>query len=296
MLYNSQLETFILVADCGSFSKAAQIGYVTPAAVMKKINQLERELDVTLFERSHQGLRLTSAGKILYHDAKYLIKFSGETVARTQNAQAANSRLIRIGTSTLNPTNFLSALWPRIHRNYPDIRLEIISFDHEPEYAVNFYQNLGYNLDVVGGVFDEKLLERFGCNGLKLKDIPLRCAVPMNHGLASKNILEFEDFFHERLLMIQEGWFQGADALRAEIERSYPMIQIRDMDYFDIRYFNECENLNCFMIGVDVWKNVHPLLRMLPVNWNYTIPYGLFYAREPSEDVRYFLDAVMDIL
>ena len=46
-MYNLQLETFIVVADLGSFNKAAEALYITPPAVTKQINLLEKDLDLT---------------------------------------------------------------------------------------------------------------------------------------------------------------------------------------------------------------------------------------------------------
>lgn len=57
-MYNPQLETFIRVADAGSFNKAAEESYITPTAVIKQINLLEKSLDVKLFDRTHRGLIL----------------------------------------------------------------------------------------------------------------------------------------------------------------------------------------------------------------------------------------------
>ncbi len=73
MMYNPQLETFICVADAGSFSKAAEKLYISSPAVIKQINSLEDSLNLQLFERTHRGIVLTEAGKSLYQDAKYLI-------------------------------------------------------------------------------------------------------------------------------------------------------------------------------------------------------------------------------
>jgi hypothetical protein len=42
------------------------------------------------------------------------------------------------------------------------------------------------------------------------------------------------------------------------------------------------------MMTIDNWKNVHPLLKTIPVDWDYTIPFGLL----SSETVQRFLDAV----
>lgn len=43
-MYNHQLETFIRVADAGSFNKAAEESYITPTAIIKQINLLEDSL------------------------------------------------------------------------------------------------------------------------------------------------------------------------------------------------------------------------------------------------------------
>ena len=74
-MYNPQLETFIRVADAGSFNKAAEQAYITPTAVIKQMNLLEDGLGVKLFERTHRGLHLTKAGISLYQDAKYIIGY-----------------------------------------------------------------------------------------------------------------------------------------------------------------------------------------------------------------------------
>lgn len=62
-MYNHQLDTFIQVADAGSFSKAAEGLYISSTAVMKQINLLENSLKVQLFNRTPRGLTLTNAGK-----------------------------------------------------------------------------------------------------------------------------------------------------------------------------------------------------------------------------------------
>lgn len=86
MMYNPQLETFICVADAGSFNKAAEQLYISAPAVIKQINSLEGSLGLQLFERTHRGLSLTAAGESLYRDAKYVIKYCRESIARAENA------------------------------------------------------------------------------------------------------------------------------------------------------------------------------------------------------------------
>ena len=49
MMYNPQLDTFICVVEAGSFSKAADKLYISPPAVIKQINSLEKQSWGTAF-------------------------------------------------------------------------------------------------------------------------------------------------------------------------------------------------------------------------------------------------------
>ena len=183
-MYNPQLETFLKVADAGSFNKAAEEMYITPTAVIKQINLLEGALDVKLFERTHCGLTLTKAGKSLYQDKKYIIRYCEESVLRAKNAMQSDSNVIRIGTSPMTPAQLLGQLWSRIQAYCPDLKFELIPFENTPENAREILGNLGKNIDVVGGIFDEAMLNLRKCAGLELSREPFCCAVSIHHRLA----------------------------------------------------------------------------------------------------------------
>lgn len=290
-MYNPQLETFLRVADAGSFNKAAEESFITPTAVIKQINLLEASLDVQLFERTHRGIVLTKAGKSLYQDAKYVIQYSKEAVIRAQNAMQENTDVIRIGTSPMTPVQFLMQLWPKIQENCPGMKFQIVPFENTPENARNILGNLGQNIDVVGGIFDETMLRLRGCAGLELFYTPLCCAVSVYHPLAEKNILRMEDLYGQNLMLMRRNWSMYVDRLRDDIWQNHPQINIIDFDFYDVNVFNRCENGNDILMAVSVWENVHPLLKIIPVEWKHSIPYGLLHSQQPSDTVKRFLEA-----
>ncbi|WP_278452924.1 hypothetical protein [Thomasclavelia spiroformis] len=53
--------------------------------------------------------------------------------------------------------------------------------------------------------------------------------------------------------------------------------------------FNRCENSNDVLLAIPGWTNVHPLLKVIPVEWQYSIPYGLLHSPHPSKVVKEFL-------
>lgn len=291
MMYNPQLETFLRVADAGSFNKAAEESFITPTAVIKQINLLEASLDVQLFERTHRGIVLTKAGQSLYQDAKYVIQYSKEAVIRAQNAMQENTDVIRIGTSPMTPVQFLMQLWPKIQENCPGMKFQIVPFENTPENARNILGNLGQNIDVVGGIFDETMLRLRGCAGLELFYTPLCCAVSVYHPLAEKNILRMEDLYGQNLMLMRRNWSMYVDRLRDDIWQNHPQINIIDFDFYDVNVFNRCENGNDILMAVSVWENVHPLLKIIPVEWKHSIPYGLLHSQQPSDTVKRFLEA-----
>ena len=155
MMYNPQLDTFICVVDAGSFSKAAEKLYISAPAVIKQINALENSLNLQLFERTHRGLAVTEAGKSLYKDAKYLIQYSKESLERAQNAMNYNEEIIRVGISPMTPPQIFVELWPKIQEIYPDMKFKLITFENTLENAREILANMGQNIDVVSGIFDE---------------------------------------------------------------------------------------------------------------------------------------------
>ena len=290
-MYNPQLETFLRVADAGSFNKAAEESFITPTAVIKQINLLENSLDVKLFERTHRGLILTKAGKSLYQDTKYIIQYCRDSVTRAKNAMQEDTNIIRIGSSPMTPAQLLMQIWPKIQEHCPDIKFQIIPFENTPENAREILANLGKNIDVVGGIFDETMLSFRNCAGLQLSREPLCCAVSIHHRLASKNKLLMEDLYGENLLMMRREWSHYVDKLRDDLLQNHGQIHIVDFEFYNMSIFNRCENSNDVLLAIPGWASVHPLLKVIPVEWDHSIPYGLLHSPHPSETVKRFLAA-----
>lgn len=290
-MYNPQLETFLRVADAGSFNKAASERYITPTAVIKQINLLEDSLGVKLFDRSHRGLTLTPAGRSLYQDAKYIIQYCRDSVTRAKNAMQEDSNVIRIGSSPMTPAQLLMGLWAKINERHPDIKFQIVPFENTPENAREILGNLGNHIDVIGGIFDETMLDLRSCAGLELSREPFCCAVSIHHRLAVKDKLQLSDLYGERLMLMHRGWSHYVDQLRDDLWQFHPQIQIVDFDFYNVDVFTRCENTNDVLLAISGWANVHPLLKVIPVEWAHSIPYGILHSPTPTPTVQRFLDA-----
>lgn len=81
---------------------------------------------------------------------------------------------------------------------------------------------------------------------------------------------------------MHRGWSHYIDLLRDDLWTNHHNIHIVDFDFYSLEIFNRCENSNDILIAIENWKTVHPLLKILPVDWNYTIPFGILHAPEPQ--------------
>lgn len=285
-MYNPQLDIFIAVAELGSFNKAAEQNYISSTAVIKQINLLESNLGVELFKRTHRGVILTDAGKSLYEDAKYIVQYCKDAKNRAIHASKNKVEVIRVGSSPLTPTNFLVNIWPSIQKKLPNCKMQLIPFDNTPENAREILKNLGKNIDVVPGIFDDTLLALRNCNGVELMKLPICIAVSIDHRLANKERINIEDLYGENFMIMKRGWSKYTDQLRDELWMNHPQIHLVDFEFYDTEIFNQCENQNAVLMAVESWQNIHPLMKIIPVNWDFKIPFGLLYSKEPSHKVK----------
>lgn len=290
-MYNYMLDTFISVAENGSFSKAAERLFMSPTAVMKQINSLEKQLDVQLFERNTSGIRLTSAGNVILRDARFLISFSKKSIAEAKLAARAAENIFCIGSSLLNPAKPFFDLWYKLNSEFHDFKLNMVPFEDNCDGILSEISALGEKFDFLIGVCDSKTwLNR--CNMLTLGRYRKMIAVPREHRLAGRSSIDIEDLYGETLMMVKRGDSGVNDFLRNELEKFHPRIKIENtQQFYDLSVFNRCVETGNVLLTIECWRDVHPGLVTIPVNWDYSIPYGLMYSLEPSENVSRFIGA-----
>lgn len=269
--------------------------FVTIPAVIKQINSLEASLGMKLFDRTHRGLVVTEAGQSIYNDAKYIIGYCKESVQRAKEAMQVSDDVIRVGISPMTPPQVFVDLWPQIQNLYPDIKFKLITFENTLENAREILANLGQNIDVVAGIFDETMLKLRGCDGTEISREPFCVAVSIHHRLAEKKKITLDDLAGENFMLMQRGWSYYGDRLRDDMIRNHPEIYIVDFDLYNVEAFNWCENENEVLLAFKSWESVHPLIKIIPVEWDYTMPFGILHSKTPSDKVKRLIKAIRQI-
>lgn len=204
-MYNPQIKTFIVVADAGSFNKAAEQLFVSSTAIIKQMNLLEDHVGVRLFNRSHRGLSLTEAGEVFYKDAKHIIQYSENTIKRVTEIDKGVSDTIRIGSSPITPVQYLIGMVPELQE--AKVQFQIVPYENTPENARQILDNLGRDIDVVMGIYDKKTFsyyEKAEC--ITIERLPLLIMMSKNDTLVTKESLDWDDLSGRRLYLLGSNW------------------------------------------------------------------------------------------
>ena len=292
-MYNPQLDTFVKVADSGSFSKAAGAMYISAPAIIQQINLLEASCGFKLFVRSNHGVKLTPAGRSLYADAKTIIRLSQDALNKARRLAESSETTVRIGTSLLYKCRLLPDLWTQVSEKHPELKLEILPMT-EYQNRGEVFSALGVQYDLFEGIYGSAGWDGL-CRFLELDRTPICCAVAKNHRLAGMKKLTMQDLNGEYLVMPIAGVSNEIDAFRKNITENYPTVQIVDSPYYGVDTFTLCEVNGYILITQPVYTDIHNNLVAVPLETAYTLPYGLMYANTQTTAARKFIDAVRKI-
>ena len=129
----------------------------------------------------------------MYQDAKYIIQYCHDSVIRARNAMQEDSNVHPHWFSPMTPAQLLMELWSKCRPSARTSNSRLCLLKTPRKMHGEILANLGTNIDVVGGIFDETMLHLRKCAGLELVRRPFYCAVSIHHKLAAKDRLQITD-------------------------------------------------------------------------------------------------------
>nr|WP_178124816.1 LysR family transcriptional regulator [Pseudomonas sp. Fl4BN1] len=175
-----QLRYFVEIAECGSFSAAAERLFVAQSALSRQIKELESQLQTPLFERTARLPRLTAAGEVFFPKARNLLTElhkAGELATQVGQGQLGTLRLSHSSTVPMSG-RLLQSISGYLQR-CAGASVDIVKLSSEAQLE-----------ELAGGRLDVGLLrlpvlrQREGVQIVPLFSEPLLLAVPPEHPLA----------------------------------------------------------------------------------------------------------------
>ena len=120
-----QIRNLVAVAERGSLRRAAHHLGVSQPSLTRSIQELEHELDVTLFERGGTGMVLTAAGAIVLRRATGIQAELARVHEEVAHLRGVARGSVAIGLSTVSHIALLPRVLPTFMQRFPDLRLRI---------------------------------------------------------------------------------------------------------------------------------------------------------------------------
>ena len=143
-----QLEAFVAVAKYGSFSKAARELFLTQPTISSHIQNLEKELDTVLFNRSNKYITLTKSGEILFDNAISILNNCKKAIYDIKEYSGNIEGVIDIASSSIPETYILPKFIKSFSNKYPNVKFSISHYDSQ--YAISEILNERSSFGFIG--------------------------------------------------------------------------------------------------------------------------------------------------
>ncbi|MEV6773824.1 LysR substrate-binding domain-containing protein [Nocardia sp. NPDC051030] len=197
MLSLEQVRGFVVVAEEGSFRRAAELLRMTQPPLSRQIQKLERDVGVQLLDRTQRQVELTPAGAVFLTEAKRLLALAEAAPGTARLVAAGNTGTVRIGFTATAGFGFLGHFLNQISQALPRVELAL----SESVSAQQFGELSSGKLDL--GLCRPPF-ERTEFEGVLVHRDPLVLAVPEQHRLGAGPV-GVRDLDGERFLAYAPG-------------------------------------------------------------------------------------------
>lgn len=217
---------FVRTAECGSFTKAAEMLNYSQSGISRMIQDLEKEYGLTLLERGRAGVRLTSDGTKMLPFARELCSRYDQFRMQAQALTGLESGLIRIGTFSSAATHWLPGMIQAFQRDFPKIEYELLLGDYTEieEWIVEGRVDCG---------FLHLPTARDDLETIFLEQDPLLAVFPESHPLAALEKIPLSAICAEPFLLLEKG---GQNEISAIFKRAglWPDVRLTTWDDYAI--------------------------------------------------------------
>lgn len=193
-----RLQVFHTVARLLSFTKAAETLHMTQPAVTFQVRQLEEHFNTRLFDRTHNRISMTDAGKKVYEYTDRIFEFYAEMENAVREMTGDINGTLTIGASTTIAEYMLPTLLGDFKEHYPEITIHLKVSNSDG--IVSMVENNTIDLGVVESSVGNKNLVVENC-----KHDQLVAIVPPGHPMEGKHTVEFSELLEYPFICREEG-------------------------------------------------------------------------------------------
>lgn len=193
-----QLRILKAIAAEGSFKKAADTLYVSQPAVSLQVQNLEKQLNVHLFDRGGRKAQLTEAGHLLLNYGEKIITLCQETCRAIEDLQNLQGGTLIVGASQTTGTYLLPRMIGMFRQKYPEVSVQLqVHSTRRTSWSI---ANGQVDLAIIGGEVPPELQEILKV--LPYAEDQLALILPINHPLAKSEVIQKEDLYKLKFITL----------------------------------------------------------------------------------------------
>lgn len=190
-----ELYYFVVLVREDNFLNAAETLHISQSSLTKHIQKLEKELNISLFDRNSRKAVITEAGKYFYKEAVKLLKQKEKIIYNLEKYKEGEE--IKVGVLPVFNQYNLNSVFKNFKEKYPHIK---INFEEGEEESLKSGILNGKFDFIIARDFSDKTIVK---EALVARDI-LIAAVPENHTLTEKKSLALRDLKDENLFLMNK--------------------------------------------------------------------------------------------
>lgn len=231
-----RLQVFYTVARLLSFTKAADDLQMTQPAVTFQIRQLEEEFKARLFDRSHNRIDLTDAGKRAYQFSERIFELYDEMVNSVKDVTGNVTGTLRIGAGAAAAQYLLMPVISEFQKRFPSVYIQLSV--RAASRVVSMVENSDVDVGIIEDVSASKHLttQLYGTEAWQLIAAP-------SHPLVRETNLTADLLKKQRWILMEEG------AANREIVSMY--LRNLNLDISDLNVAMEISSLEAIKAAVE---------------------------------------------
>lgn len=191
-----QLSYFIAIVENDTFFDAACEMNISQSSLSKQIMKLEKELDLTLFDRTTRSATLTQAGEFFYNESKQLIEHYKLTLENIEKFKSLHENKLHIAVLPIQTQYNLNALFNTFRKENPDIELQITEV--EDDRLIEGISKNEYDLIIAR----ETMFDKSQFKTYPLAKDELIVAISSEHKLSQRDKLTLDDIKNENFILM----------------------------------------------------------------------------------------------
>lgn len=193
-----QLRILKAIAAEGSFKRAADSLYVSQPAISLQVQNLEKQLNVPLFDRGGRRAQLTEAGYLLLSYGEKIISLCQETCRAIEDLQNLQGGTLIVGASQTTGTYLLPRMIGLFRQKYPDVAVQLqVHSTRRTSWSV---ANGQVDLAIIGGEVPPDLHEVLEI--VPYADDELALILPTSHPMAKMDTIHKEDLYKLKFIVL----------------------------------------------------------------------------------------------